>query len=316
MIQLWTYGNGPIGIAFFLLLTATIGQGAPSRAQFRTVKVGHLDRTFWLHVPLNDSKDKPTSLVFVFHGGGGQGKGMISGSGFTDLADKKGFIVVYPDGVGRNWNDGRDIKQARAQRDNVDDVAFVSAMIDSLSKEFTIDPKRIYATGISNGAFMSERLGAELSERFAAIAPVAGGMALPIAEKLNPKEPVSVILLNGTDDPLVPFKGGEVGFAGGRGETIGVEKIIQKWVARDQCPTPPQVEMLPDADPKDGTRVERTIYTGGQKGTEVALYKIEGGGHTWPGGSQYLPKAVVGRVCRDLDGPAVIWEFFKKHPKP
>ena len=297
-----------------LLATCAARQGAEEHAKSRTIKVGDLERTYWLHVPAGVTKEKAVALLFCFHGGQGSGEAMTSGSGFSALSDKEGFIAVYPEGVGRSWNDGRGEPGIEAQKKNIDDVAFVMAMIESISKEFSVDPKRIFATGISNGGFLCNRLAAERSETFAAIAPVAAGMGIPIGEKFEPKEPVSVVLMNGTEDPLVPYKGGKMGL-NNRGEILGVDEIVKKWVARDGC-NKTAAEMLPDTDPKDGCRIERTIWTGGKNGTEVVVYKIEGGGHTWPGGTQYLPERIIGRVCRDIVAPKVIWEFFVKHPKP
>ncbi len=297
-----------------LLATCAARQGAEEHAKSRTITVGDVERTFWLHVPEKVTKKKAVPLLFCFHGGQGSGEAMTGGSGFGALSDKEGFIAVFPEGVGKSWNDGRGEPAIESQKKNIDDVAFVMAMIEALSKEYRIDPKRIYATGISNGGFLCHRLAAERSETFAAIAPVAAGMGIPIGSTFEPKEPVSVVLMNGTDDPLVPYKGGRMGVKD-RGEIIGVDEIVKKWVAKNGCEKG-GAETLPDADPKDGCRIERTVYPGGKNGTEVVLYKVEGGGHTWPGGSQYLPERIIGKVCKDIVSPKVIWEFFVKHPKP
>src|SRR3989304_2716891 len=126
---------------------------------------------------------------------------------FSGLADREGFIAVYPDAVERNWNDARDAPNIQAQRENGEEFVFIGALIPLLTREFGIDPRRVYSTGISNGAFMSQRLAVELSDRIAAIAPVVGGMAPRLRER-TPKTPVSVLVMNGTDDPLVPSQGG------------------------------------------------------------------------------------------------------------
>jgi polyhydroxybutyrate depolymerase len=284
------------------------------KTQTRTIKVGDLERTYLLHVPGSVFKDKPAPLVFLFHGGGSMAHHMVKFTGFNDLADKEGFIVVYPEGIDKSWNDGREAEEVKAQKRNIDDVGFVKAMVESLSKEFSIDPKRIYASGISNGGFMSERLAAEMSDTFAAIGVVAAGMGRQIFDGLKPKEPVSVLILNGTDDPIVPYHGGAV--LRTRGKTVDTDLIVQMWAQIDGCGEKPSVEELPDVDPKDGTRVKRTTYSKGKNGTEVVLYSIEGGGHTWPGGNQYLPERVIGKVCRDVEATPILWQFFKAHPKP
>jgi polyhydroxybutyrate depolymerase len=280
-----------------------------------SLTVDGLKRTYRLFVPdeLKDSSSVP--LVLVFHGGGGTGWGTERLTGFSDLAEKELFIVAYPNGVGRSWNDGRDTTVSRAHRDHIDDVHFVAAMIDAISKKYRIDPKRIYATGISNGAIFSHYLGANLATRIAAIAPVVGGIAEPFDGRFKPEQPVSVLILQGTDDPLVPFDGGEV--AGGkRGRIISTADTVKKWTQRDGCGPAPEIAKIIDSDPDDGCEAERSTWSSCRDGTDVTLYTLRGAGHTWPGGAQYLPQRFIGKVCRDIDATQVIWDFFKHHAKP
>lgn len=293
--------------------TASAQEPAGGASAARSILINGVQRTFLLHIPPSYLRGTPTALVFVLHGGGGTGKQIEPFTNFSVLADGHGFVVVYPDAVDRNWNDGREAQQLRAQREGVDDVAFFSAMIGTLSREYSIDPRRIYTTGISNGGFMSQLLAVRLGDRLAAIAAVAAGMAPSVAEQ-PPKESISVLIMNGTEDRLVPYGGGNVAL--NRGKTISTDEIVRKWTASNRCAASPITAVLPDADPSDGTRIKQTIYTRCARGTEVVLYTIEGGGHTWPGGAQYLPARVVGRVSRDLDATQVIWEFFAKHPRP
>lgn len=295
-----------------ILLAAPATSFTVTATSERSVQVGSLRRTFRIYVPA--AATSPAALVFVLHGGGGTARQMERSVSFNALADRFGFVVIYPDAVDRNWNDGRDAANIRSQREAVDDVGFIATLIDVLSREMRIDRRRIFATGISNGGFMSQRLAVDLSERIAAIAPVASGMAPALAAHFPPKEPVSVLVMNGTRDPLVPYHGGRV--LRDRGETMDTDEIIRIWVQHNRCPTPGMTVVLPDDDPTDGTRVRKTSYTGCAGRAEVALYAIEGGGHTWPGGSQYLPRGIIGRVCRDIDATRVIWEFFAAHPKP
>jgi polyhydroxybutyrate depolymerase len=271
----------------------------------KTIRVGDVERTYRVHVPGTYKKGTPVPLVFDLHGGGSNGKQQHRFSGMVKIADREGFIVVHPDGIDRRWNDGRIAKEA-------DDVGFLKALLDALSKEFSIDPRRIYATGISNGGFMSQRLAIELSDRFAAIAPVTAGIGDQV--EFKPEHPVSVLLMNGTEDPLVPYNGGFVARSGTK--TLSTDDAVKKWVAHNGCSERPTTEELPDKDPNDGTRVTRSVWSGGKNNTEVVLYRIDGGGHTWPGGNQYLPERIIGKVCRDMEGSEIIWEFFKNHPKP
>ncbi len=277
-----------------------------------------LRRTWLLHLPKGFDKSKSLPLVFVLHGGGGRAKGMIdlTQGGFNGLADREGFIVCYPQGVDKHWNDGRPGATSRAAKEDIDDVGFISALIDRLVKNLNVDPKRVYVTGMSNGAMMSHRLGWELSSKIAAIAPVAGAMPANLAERSAKKVPISVLAISGTDDPLVPYQGGEVHlYAKELGRVLSVQKSVELWVERNRCSKTPEVSPLPDVDKSDGAKVTRETYSGGAQGSEVVLYTIQGGGHTWPGGVQYLSEKIIGKTCRDIDANTVIWNFFKKHVK-
>lgn len=201
----------------------------------------------------------------------------------------------------------------------IDDVAFVTALIDDVAKKRRVDPKRIYATGISNGGMISHFLGAKLSTKLAAIAPVAGSLAEPLVPTFEPTAPVSVLMLFGTDDRFVPYGGGEVHPPGmrPRGRVIAIEQAARLWTERNGGdPTrEPLVDSLPDRDPADGCRVKKLTWAAGRNRSEVVLYRLEGAGHTWPDGYQYLSKRLVGPVCRDINATEVIWQFFKLHPK-
>ncbi|MGH2830019.1 MAG: extracellular catalytic domain type 1 short-chain-length polyhydroxyalkanoate depolymerase [Actinomycetota bacterium] len=280
----------------------------------QTIEVGGIRRTYVLHVPAALPANAAVPLVFVLHGGGGAGRQIERETRFSDLADRNGFIAIYPDGIDRSWNDGRGDPQIGAQRANIDDVAFIAALIEALSQRYRIDPRRVYSTGISNGGFMSQLLAARLSGRIAAIAPVAGGMGPAVLASLRPEQPVSVLMINGTADRLVPYAGGPV--ARNRGATAPVPEIVQKWAEVDRCAANPPTAALPDVDPADGSRVKVTTYSPCAQRTEVVLYTIDGGGHTWPGGSQYLPRLIVGPVNRDINASEVIWKFFADHPRP
>jgi polyhydroxybutyrate depolymerase len=276
---------------------------------------GGLQRTYNVHISSSYDKAIPTPLVIALHGGGGTGQGMNKLTNFNAIADRENFIIVYPDGFENHWNDGRGVQQYRAQIQNVDDVGFISALIDHLSEELNIDTKRVYVTGISNGAMMSHRLGCELSQKIAAIAPVAGNIPVNMASIWAPSRPVPVLIINGTDDPLVPWAGGDVHLGPAElGQVLSVADTVKFWVTNDKCPSLPLVTQLPDKDPSDGTRVRTEIYGGCENGAEVVLYAVEGGGHTWPGGLQYLPESIIGRTSRDFDASEIIWQFFKEHP--
>jgi polyhydroxybutyrate depolymerase len=289
-----------------------------------TLKHGKHERTYILRVPKELPKDKPVPLVIYFHGGSETQAYPTKSGKFGELADRERFILVIPHAVGGHWNDGRET-DFESFKKNVDDAGFVAAMIAAIERRHRIDPKRIFACGISNGAMCSHYIAAELSEKIAAIAPVVCGMPDPYHQRFKPAHPVSVLILHGTKDPSLPSEGRKVPDTRGlnRGCVLGVDATVQMWVKHNGCQTDPAKEQLPDTDPKDGCTVTRFTWSKGRNGTEVVLYKIEGGGHRWPGNDPPLPtekvprdRSRLGARCMDFDANETIWEFFKRHPKP
>jgi len=275
-----------------------------------------MERTYALYVPSSYDENTSYPLLIILHGGGGTGEGMVklTRGGFNTLAEKEGFIVVYPDGIENHWNDGRGLTQYRAHRENIDDVGFISDLIDHLSNELNIDTARVFAAGISNGGMMAQRLACELTDRIAAIGVIASAMSENLHSFCKPSQPIPVLLISGTEDLLVPFEGGEVGFFGKNyGAVLSVAKTKEFWIENNSCSPNSQTSYEPDVDPTDGTRVRKEVYVGCSEDAEVVLYMIEGGGHTWPGGQQYLPEKIIGRTCRDIDANAVLWDFFKNY---
>lgn len=282
----------------------------------RSIIFAGLERTYRIHMPPSYDKSTPLPLLIALHGGGGTGENMeeLTLGGFNRLSDKEGFVAVYPDGIEKHWNDGRENVSYRAHQEKIDDVGFISALIDHLAKQSNIDTKRVYATGISNGAIMSFRLGCELSEKIAAIASVAGSMPEKLPTRCLPSRSISALIISNTEDPLVPWGGGEIRFGLRRfGRVLSIPETVKFWSTHDQCSSSPLITWEPDKDPKDGTRVRKESYNQCRESSEVLLYAIEGGGHTWPGGHQYLPEWIIGKTSRDIDANEVIWDFFKKH---
>ncbi|MGQ9707871.1 MAG: extracellular catalytic domain type 1 short-chain-length polyhydroxyalkanoate depolymerase [bacterium] len=264
-------------------------------------------RHFLIHIPENRAQEKRLPLIFVLHGGGGTSRAVANLTGFSQLADSAGFIVVYPQALNRHWNDGRAVKRFRSHRQGVDDVGFISCLIDTMIDRVAIDPQRIYATGISNGGMMCLRLGCELSQRLAAIASVAAALPENLAQKSKPLAPISVLMINGTKDPIVPYQGGGVGLLTKRGRVISVEKTVDFWVRNNGCPEKP-AETKTNYD--ESSRMKIKVYSGGRDSTEVILYTIEGGGHIWPGGEQRDSR--FGRYSQDINATKVIWQFFER----
>ncbi len=272
----------------------------------RTLKVDGKDRSYLVHVPKKYDGKTPTPVVLALHGAAMNGPMMAVFCGLNKKADEAGFIAVYPSGgtglgMFLTWNAGG-IKT----KDRADDVAYIRAALDDLSGVAKVDPKRVYATGMSNGGMMCYRLAAELSDRIAAVAPVGGTMAI---EKADPKRPVALIHFHGTADTFVPFDG-----PGKDSPKFihfkSVADSIQTWVKIDGCDEKPEIVDLPDKA-KDGTTIQRKTYGHGKDGAEVVLVVIKGGGHTWPGEEPIVD--FIGKSTKNIAANDLLWEFFQKH---
>ncbi|MCV7444597.1 esterase [Mycobacterium paraense] len=270
-----------------------------------TLRSGGMDRTYTLHVPPGD----PVGLVLSLHGGGGTGTGQRGLTDFDTVADANHLLVAYPDGYDKSWADGRGASPA--DRHHVDDVGFLVALAGKLRSDYNIAPGHVFATGMSNGGFMTNRLACDRADVFAAIAPVAGTLGTGVA--CHPSRPVSVLAAHGTADPLVPFNGGDVRGRGGVSHSVAANSMVNAWRSVDGCQGDPSQQVLPNVG--DGTVVHRYDAAPCAASTEVVFYQIDNGGHTWPGGKQYLPQAIIGRTSRALDASEVIAQFFLAHAR-
>ncbi len=267
-------------------------------------------RTYFVHLPPNRTPNTLLPLVIVLHGGGGKAEGAIRMSGMNSKADKEGFIALYPNGTGLlgnrrlTWNTW--VCCGYALRNNVDDVGFTNALIQKMKREYPIDPKRIYVTGMSNGGMLTYRLALELSDQIAAVAPVAGAMN---DESPNASEPVSIMIFHGMDDKHVLYEGGKPieAFDKNPGVNKSVEYAVSYWVKKNECNPVPTHE-------EKGNVIKET-YSGGKNGTEVVLYKIYGQGHAWPGGKEGLPYGNVDPPTQEISATDAMWEFFSRHSK-
>ena len=240
------------------------------------------------------------------------------------MADKRGIVVVFPEGINKHWNDGR---PEHLETSSADDRGFLSSLIALMKEQHGVDPQRIFCTGISNGGVMTYRLTMDLSDQIAAAAPLTAMLSNPLKDR-TPQHPISMLIINGTEDPIAPYDGGEITFPEevkrelgtdtkltGRGGLISTAATVAHYREFNGCGEQPTVTQLPDKDPDDGTTARMDTYSGGKNGTEVILVTITGGGHAWPGGQQALPSEAVGRVSRDFNASEMIFDFFLKHPK-
>jgi polyhydroxybutyrate depolymerase len=266
---------------------ATIASGDTERS----LTIEGIDRSYFLHIPPGLTSDQPLPLVLVFHGFSGTGDSMAITTGFNKLADAYGFLVVYPNGTGpvgaTSWN--AEGCCGYATDNSVDESTFVQTIISDLKAEADIDPKRIYATGFSNGAMLAYRLGCDMSDTLAAVAPVAGVL---LHNPCQPAQPVSVLHIHGMADLSVPYAGRTTPAVMGIFESV--QQSISTWVELDGCPAAPLVE-------QNGI-VTHNSYAPCSNGTAVELYSLQGIGHTWP------PDAI-------LPASQIIWNFFVAHPK-
>lgn len=271
----------------------------------RTLDVAGVRRSFLLHLPGTHQAGEPLPLLLVFHGAGGDAAGIARHTGLTEAATGRGYAVVYPEGVDRRWNDGR------GHRARQDDVGFIRLLLDSLGGELQVDPRRIFATGISNGAGLAFRLACELPGTFAAIAPVAGALPTALQARCTDTAAVALVMFQGTGDRLMPYDGGELSL--GRGRVLPAPSTAALFAKVNGCTASPAIAAEPDTV-TDGTRVRRSAYSGCRDGRDVVLYTIEGGGHTWPGGPPVGRS--VGRVSRDVDATSTMLDFFDHHARP
>ena len=274
-----------------------------------------IHRSYVIHVPESYNASNPIPLVIALHGGGGLASRMEDFLKLDEIADRENFIVLYPQGYKRQWNDGRNAASIPAQQLGIDDVGFINALIDHFCSIYTIDSTRIYVTGVSNGGFMTSRLGCELGGKIAAIAPMISTFPKELKGECHPERAIPVILINGTDDPLVPYQGGFVKVGNKtRGEVLSTRETLEFWIKNNHCSDKPVIEHYDDSDTTDGCQAEMSSFYGPSYRSDVILICIEGGGHTIPGGTQYLPKKIIGRVCNDFIAEELIWKFFKEHP--
>ena len=288
----------------------TLSVDKPSEQKTINITFDGVARNFIVYLPSGYNNSGKMPLIFAIHGGSGTPEGMINIANFKTIADRDKVVLVYPEGVQKNWNDGRPTAPNQL---GINDVGFFNQMCDYMINNYSVDAKKIYATGISNGGFMSTRLGCELSNRIAAIAVNAATIeATTIAPNCKPNRPVPALYIHGTTDPLVPFLGGQITAGGTAGGTILSHfQAIDKWVTINGCNPTPTVTDLPDIA-NDGTTIKQRVYSGGTNGSEVVSYVITNGGHTWPQGYQYLNEAIIGKTSQDMNACEVIWTFFKR----
>jgi len=257
-----------------------------------SINHGGLERDYTLYIPASYSAGNEAPLLFNFHGYTSNAWQQAFYSNFNTVADDEGFIIVYPEGTLDNtgtshWNVGWG-------GSTVDDIGFTSALIDSISADYSINQDRVYSTGMSNGGFMSYQLACELSDRIAAIASVTGSMNMGWFNSCNPNHPMPIMEIHGTADGNVPY--------------ATIPSIMDFWANFNNCNSSAIITNVPNTSTTDGCTAEHQIWENGNNGSTVEHYKIIGGEHSWPGA--LFPNGVTNQ---DIDASEKIWEFFSKY---
>jgi polyhydroxybutyrate depolymerase len=299
-----------------VLLAALAAPASALRPGDHAISLGGAvdSRAYILHVPAK-LEGKP-ALVLNFHGGGGNAAAHQKYVRMDAVADREGFVVAYPEGTGplegalQTWNAGGCC--GSAVRDNVDDVGFVRRLLADIARRQDYDPARVYATGLSNGAMLSYRLAAELSDRIAAIAPVAGAIKV---EHFFTARAVPVLHIHSVDDPRANYAGGLgpplFGIAGTRVNHLAVETGLAEWAKASGCATP-----MEQREKKEWQGHTATLFAYPRCRADVQLWKLTGAGHVWPGGElDYLPK-LLGPGTAVIDANTEMWRFFSRHRLP
>jgi len=282
------------------------------------LRAGGFRRSYLIHVPAGYTPDRAWPLVVVVHGAFSTAREMEKHSRFSELADREGFIALYPNGMGlfgllQHWNAGHCC--GKAAKDRVDDVGFVVAAVEDTGRRLHVDPARIYAVGFSNGGMLVHRLAAEHPALWAAVAPMAGSVGgRPDTEHPwwhipDPAVPVSVLLVHGRKDEQVPYQGGPEGGKQGAREYMSAEESARFWARSDGCEASPDIRSI-----LQGTVTVHT-WKNCRDLTEVQLYTLVPWGHVWPGPLFAAPILEEGNPFLDFDAAETAWDFFRRHSR-
>ncbi len=278
-----------------------------------TIASGGRTREFNIRIPPNYDGASPLPLLFVFHGGNGEGAMIQNSLGFDALTDRDGAIAVYPDGIEKNWADGRGTTDASLA--GVDDIGFVADLIDHMSTHLNIDDEKVWVTGVSNGGFFTQHLACELSDRIDAIAPVISALPSAARDTCRPGDALPMLAIQGTEDAFITFEGGDASHdrlgIGDGGAIESADTTRAFWAERYGCTPEPEVTALEPVDAQDSTRATLYAYRGCQDGARIDYYIVTGMGHTWPPNEGATPR-VAGQTSKQLDATELIWAFFNE----
>lgn len=291
----------------FLLLNPDTPDRGAGETVAATIEIDGATRDYVLYLPVGYEGEADLPLVVNLHGLSSSAQNQIDRSGFNAVADTERLIIAYPNALGggplglAQWDVRLD--------EGANDDAFIAGLIDELAADYGIDETRVYATGLSYGSIMTYTIACVLSDRFAAVGGVAGGLPRDLSDDCAAApRAVPLIHIHGDSDNIVPF--------GGIGDlTLGAEESVDVFVAAHGCADEMQPSPVPDVDPDDGTTTTRFVATDCASGGAVELHVVHGGGHNWPGGTRTM-RIFFGAMSRDYDASAVLWDFFSEYRLP
>ncbi len=283
-----------------ILLGGILICGSEAKAQSYTLLFEDQKAIYIVHLPVSYNKTKKYPLVLNFAGLGAGAKKHEEYCRMDEVADKKEFIVVYPQSYHKGWNTGLGFRRYEHGKD---DLVYVNTLLDTLIKKYSVNTQRIYSVGVSLGGSFSYSLACEMSNRIAAVASVSGLMTDSALVYCNPTRDMPVLHFHGTHDHIMRYTGMH--------QARGVEQLIKLWVLRNHCANKPDTIHIPDRCKSDKSTMDLIKYSDCETGAEVWFYKVYKGGHTWPGSAKQF-KMLMGRKNKDINGSEAIWEFFEK----
>ncbi len=320
-----------------IVSTATTSDGSPATPNNPTLKAvasgtytktlshDNKTRTYTVYVPKGYDINQSYPLFFLMHGGGGTGADLLTKTGLSTKADKEGFIIVAPEGINKNWNDGRGETARSETSDSVtanDDIDFIRSLLNTLKSTYAIDSKRVYSAGISNGSFMSQRMACDIPNTFAAIGAVAGPM-IAIADICPNPNPTPVIGFQGTEDPFFPIYDADgipelpriLAKQNIVPKPVYIDDITEFWTTANGCTAAATLTTLPDTA-NDGTVVTVHKFNNCSSGQAVVYYIIDGAGHSWPGGASAgsaMFEQINGGKSNNVIANDELWAFFRQY---
>lgn len=272
-------------------------------------------RYYGAYLPVAYNGTTPWPVVLTLHGGGGNALGTVGFTQMNNVADTANFIVVYPQGtqVGTkccSWAAG---VGSPSDTLGIDDILFFNKLLDTLITQFNVDTNRIYSTGLSQGGYMSQRLACELSNRIAAVAPLCSNLDSLQMISCNPTRPISIMVINGTSDLLVPYNGATFRNNGWPLTYFPTDTLMNFWALKNGCNIIPISQNLPDTNLTDNSTITKFQYSNCNCNVQTILYRVNGGGHTWPGVENTFYELLAGETNEDVHASADIWNFFKQH---